>query len=216
MKKLERDVHVERYFPDVLAPAKEMKAIAAGEDPEFHLLYEKAWKWFANTFIFHTDLEGVERWESMLSIIPDPDESLSDRRKEILFRINNRVPYTERTLTQMYDIMYGKNTVIPEVRENLYELVLNLTGDAIWEAKKVKIYVRCIAPANLVILTSRFLGEYPLYFHAAGIVQNYKKITVDMDSRVHLAVADTTIHYAGQVVHNYRKLSISGGVLNHG
>ena len=85
---------------------------------------------------FHTDLEGVERWK--MPIIPDPDESLSDRRKEILFRINNRVPYTERTLTQMYDIMYGKNTVVPEVRENLYELVLNLTGDAIWEAKKVE------------------------------------------------------------------------------
>ena len=43
MKKLERDVHVERYFPDVLAPAKEMKAIAAGEDPKHHQLYEKAW-----------------------------------------------------------------------------------------------------------------------------------------------------------------------------
>ena len=211
MKKLERDVHVERYFPDVLAPAKEMKAIAAGEDTEFHLLYEKAWKWFANTFVYDTDVDGVGRWEKMLGITPSQGESLSDRRKEILFRINNRVPYTERTLKQMYDIMYGENTVVPEVRENLYELILNLTGDAIWEAKKVKIYARSIVPANLVILTSRFLGEYPLYFHAAGIVQNYKKITVDMNSSVHLEAADTTIHYAGQVVHNYRKLSISGG-----
>lgn len=216
MKKIERDAHVERYYPSVVAPAKEFKVLAEAENPEFKLLYDAFWKWFANTFIFSTDLEGVERWEKMLSITPSQSESLSDRRKEILFRINNRVPYTERTLTQMYDIMYGKNTVVPEVRENLYELVLSLTGDAIWEAKKVKIYARCIVPANLVILTSRFLGEYPLYFHAAGIVQNYKKITVDMDSRVHLAVADTTIHYAGQVVHNYRKLSISGGVLNHG
>ena len=147
----------------------------------------------------------------MLSITPSQGESLSNRRKEILFRINNRVPYTERTLKQMYDIMYGENTVVPEVRENLYELVLNLTRDAIWEAKRVKIYARSIVPANLVILTSRFLGEYPLYFHAAGIVQNYKKITVDMDSSVHLEAADTTLHYAGEVVHNYRRLSIAGG-----
>lgn len=211
MEKISRDVHVERYYPDVLAPAKEFKALSASEDEEFNALYEEAWKWFANTFVYDTDADGVGRWEKMLGITPSQGESLSDRRKEILFRINNRVPYTERTLKQMYDIMYGENTVVPEVRENLYELGLNLTGDAIWEAKKVKIYARSIVPANLVILTSRFLGEYPLYFHAAGTVQNYKKITVDMDSSVHLAAADTTIHYAGQVVHNYRKLSISGG-----
>lgn len=216
MQKINRDVHVERYYPDVLAPAKEFKALSASEDEEFNALYEEAWKWFANTFVYDTDLEGVERWEKMLKITPSKSDTLSDRRKEILFKINNRVPYTERTLKQMYDIMYGVDLVVPKVRENLYELVLNLTGDAIWEAKRIKIYARGIVPANLVILTSRFLGEYPLYFHAAGTVQNYKKITVDMDSSVHLEAADTTIHYAGQVVHNYRKLSISGGVLNHG
>lgn len=216
MDKISRNVHVERYYPDVLLPAKEFKALSAAENEEFNALYVEAWKWFANTFVYDTDADGVGRWEKMLGITPLQGESLSDRRKEILFKINNRVPYTERTLKQMYDIMYGENTVVPEVRENLYELVLNLTGDAIWKSKKVKIYARSIVPANLVILTSRFLGEYPLYFHAAGIVQNYKKITVDMDSSVHLTAADTTINYAGQVVHNYRKLSISGGVLSRG
>lgn len=216
MRKINRDVHVERYYPDVLAPAKEFKALSASEDEEFNALYEEAWKWFANTFVYDTDLAGVERWEKMLKITPSKSDTLSDRRKEILFKINNRVPYTERTLKQMYDIMYGVDLVVPKVRENLYELVLNLTGDAIWEAKRIKIYARSIVPANLVILTSRFLGEYPLYFHVAGIVQSYKKITVDMDSSAHLEAADTTIHYAGQVVHNYRKLSISGGVLNRG
>ena len=210
MKKLERDVHVERYFPDVLAPAKEMKAIAAGEDPEFHLLYEKAWKWFANTFIFHTDLEGVERWESMLSIIPDPDESLSDRRREILFRVNNRLPYTERTLKQIYDMLYGKDTVIPEVRENQYALGLNLTGDAIWDAGKVKTQARCIAPANLTILACRNLGDYPSEIYATGILRSYRCTRYEMTANAHISVDDTGMHIAGAVVHTFRNHVLAG------
>lgn len=210
MKKLERDVHVERYFPDVLAPAKEMKAIAAGEDPEFHLLYEKAWKWFANTFIFHTDLEGVERWESMLSIIPDPDESLSDRRREILFRVNNRLPYTERTLKQMYDMLYGNDAVIPEVRENQYALALNLTGDAIWEAGKVKTQARRIAPANLTILACRNLGDYPSEIYATGILRIYRCTRYEMTANAHISVDDTGMHIAGAVVHNFKNHVLAG------
>lgn len=66
MQKINRDVHVERYYPDVLAPAKEFKALSASEDEEFNALYEEAWKWFANTFVYDTDLAGVERWEKML------------------------------------------------------------------------------------------------------------------------------------------------------
>lgn len=210
MKKLERDVHVERYFPDVLAPAKEMKAIAAGEDPEFHLLYEKAWKWFANTFIFHTDLEGVERWESMLSIIPDPDESLSDRRREILFRVNNRLPYTERTLKQMYDMLYGNDAVIPEVRENQYALALNLTGDAIWEAGKVKTQARRIAPANLTILACRNLGDHPSEIYATGILRIYRCTRYEMTANAHISVDDTGMHIAGAVVHNFKNHVLAG------
>ena len=194
----------------MLAPAKEMKAIAAGEDPEFHLLYEKAWKWFANTFIFHTDLEGVERWESMLSIIPDPDESLSDRRREILFRVNNRLPYTERTLKPIYDMLYGKDTVIPEVRENQYALVLNLTGDAIWEAGKVKTQARCIAPANLTILACRNLGDYPSEIYATGILRSYRCTRYEMTANAHISVDDTGMHIAGAVVHNFKNHVLAG------
>lgn len=163
MKKLERDVHVERYFPDVLAPAKEMKAIAAGEDPEFHLLYEKAWKWFANTFIFHTDLEGVERWESMLSLYPDSDATLDDRRAAIFLAINGTQPYTERSFKLLCDGMYFEDAVIPVVHPQSYTLVLNLAGGMTEKLEIIKRYARLIAPANLTLQTA----------HAIDIANNY-------------------------------------------
>lgn len=210
MKKITRDVKVERYYPDVLSPAKEMKAIAQAENLEYGLLYDEAWAWFANTFVYDASEKGIARWETMLGIIPLPGESLLDRRREILFRINNRTPYTERTLKQMYDMMYGEDSIFPEVRESLYTLALHLTGDAIWEAKKVKIYARCIVPANLIILTSRNLGTHQIEFHAAGIARNYKYLHVEMSSSAHLEVEDSTAYVAGAVVHNYKKLSVIG------
>ena len=38
MEKISRDVHVERYYPDVLLPAKEFKALSAAENEEFNSL----------------------------------------------------------------------------------------------------------------------------------------------------------------------------------
>ena len=210
MKKIERDAHVERYYPSVVAPAKEFKVLAEVENPEFKLLYDAFWKWFANTFIFSTDLEGVERWESMLSIIPDPDESLSDRRREILFRVNNRLPYTERTLKQIYDMLYGKDAVIPEVRENQYALALNLTGDAVWEAGKAKTQARCIAPANLTILACRNLGDYPSEIYATGILRIYRCTRYEMTANAHISVDDTGMHIAGAVVHTFKNHVLAG------
>ena len=152
----------------------------------------------------------MERWESMLSIIPDPDESLSDRRREILFRVNNRLPYTERTLKQMYDMLYGNDAVIPEVRENQYALALNLTGDAIWEAGKVKTQARRIAPANLTILACRNLGDYPSEIYATGILRIYRCTRYEMTANAHISVDDTGMHIAGAVVHNFKNHVLAG------
>lgn len=45
-------VHLERYYPSVLAPAKEFKIIAEAENPELNLLWQRLWKWYRNTFVY--------------------------------------------------------------------------------------------------------------------------------------------------------------------
>ena len=154
MEKVTRAVRVERYFPDVLAAAKELKALATAENPEYSLLYEAAWKWFANTFIFHTDLKGVERWEDMLGLYPDAGATLDDRRAAIYLAINGTTPYTERSFKNLCDGMYHKNAVIPVVHPQSYTLILNLDGDMVPRLETIKRYARLIVPANLTIQTA--------------------------------------------------------------
>lgn len=149
--KITRDVRLQRYFPDVLAPAKEFKALAEAENPEFKLLWDAAWKWMANTFVYDTDEQGLERWEQMLHLTPEPDASIDDRRAEILRCINSDRPYTERKFQDLLDGYYGEGNVLSEPEINAYVLWLNISAAKVFDANKIRAYARSVVPANLDI-----------------------------------------------------------------
>lgn len=149
--KITRDVRLQRYFPDVLAPAKEFKALAETENPEFKLLWDAAWKWMANTFVYDTDEQGLERWEQMLHLTPEPDASIDDRRAEILRCINSDRPYTERKFQELLDGYYGEGNVLSEPEINAYVLWLNISAAKVFDANKIRAYARSVVPANLDI-----------------------------------------------------------------
>ena len=107
MDDLIRDVQVQRYYPNVLANAKEFKQIAQLENNEFKFVWQAVCKWFLNTFVYDTDLQGIKRWEDMLKIIPPKEATLADRRNLVLMRINTMLPYTIRRLEQILNAVYG-------------------------------------------------------------------------------------------------------------
>ena len=145
-----RTVRVERYFPNVLAPAKEFKTLAQMEDDEFAALWNEAWQWFLNTFVNYIDVAGAERWEEMLGIIVPPGSTLADRRAAILLRINTQLPYTLPRLQEMLNAMYGDDMVIASTNTQ-YELWLNIDNRVILQTNALRIMLQSIIPANLVI-----------------------------------------------------------------
>ena len=177
MKKLYRDVKVERYFPDVLAPAKEFKEIAAAEDPEYALMYDAAWKWFANTFIFHADEDGIARWEKMLSIYPEPTATLEDRRVALYLALNGTLPYTERAFKNLCDNLFYAGAIIPVVSPNQYTLTINADAGMMTRLGALFRYARLIVPANLAIQTAHTI-EVQEYHYVGGVVRLRKKYEV--------------------------------------
>lgn len=163
MDKITRDVRVQRYFPSVVAPSREFRALAEAENPEFKLIYDAAWKWFANTFVFNTDEDGVKRWESMLKIFPSADATLDDRRLELYLRCNYGLPYTERSFATMLSDFFGYGNVIPLVNPDSYELSMQISESMLTRINAIKRYTRLIVPANLSILiaqVARLQGDY--------------------------------------------------------
>lgn len=177
MKKITRDVRLEKYTPWVLKNAKEILAICQAENQEFNTLYGQIWRWFANTFIFNTDLVGIERWEKMLGIYPPEGASIFDRRAAIFLMVNGTTPYTEKSFEVLTDGMYHKGAVTLGVHPNSYTVVLNLADDMTERIIEIRRYARLIIPANMTIQAARTVPVYsPIY--TGAVVRKHCKSEV--------------------------------------
>lgn len=146
-----REVRIERYFPDVLANAKEFKALAGAINPELKLNWQALIKQMANTFVYDIDVDGAERWESMLSITPAKGATLTERKRAILAKINYSLPYTERSFQNMLNFIYGEGRVKLSVEYDKYAVWLDLVQALMYKNKEIRRYTRVIVPANMGI-----------------------------------------------------------------
>lgn len=177
MKKITRNVRLEKYTPWVLKNAKEILAICQAENQEFNTLYGQIWRWFANTFIFKTDIAGVERWEKMLGIYPPEGASIFDRRAAIFLMVNGTTPYTEKSFEVLTDGMYHKGAVTLGVHPDSYTVVLNLADDMTERINEIRRYARLIIPANMTIQAARTVPVYsPIY--TGAVVRKHCKSEV--------------------------------------
>lgn len=174
MKKITRDVRLEKYTPWVLKNAKEILAICQAENQEFNTLYGQIWRWFANTFIFDTDLVGVERWEKMLGIYPPEGASIFDRRAAIFLMVNGTTPYTEKSFEVLTDGMYHKGAVTLGVHPNSYTVVLNLADDMTERINEIRRYARLIIPANMTIQAARTVPVFSRIYTGAVVRKHCK------------------------------------------
>ncbi|MBM6748982.1 DUF2313 domain-containing protein [Megamonas rupellensis] len=178
MDNLEREVKVQRYYPNVIANADEFKQLAILENEEFKSIWEVLFKWFKNRFVSEADLEGVQRWEQMLKIIPSKESTLEDRKHFILMRINTILPYTIRRLQQILNAVYGDDFATVSTNKK-YELWVDIDNRIILKTPGMRTLLRAIIPANLIIKILQELNV-DLFLYAGGIVSNVNTIQITM------------------------------------
>lgn len=178
MDNLEREVRVQRYYPNVIANADEFKQLAILENEEFKSIWEVLFKWFKNRFVSEADLEGVQRWEQMLKIIPSKESTLEDRKHFILMRINTILPYTIRRLQQILNAVYGDDFATVSTNKK-YELWVDIDNRIILKTPGMHTLLRAIIPANLIIKILQELNV-DLFLYAGGIVSNVNTIQITM------------------------------------
>nr|WP_240921544.1 putative phage tail protein [Megamonas funiformis] len=175
---MEREVKVQRYYPNVIANADEFKQLAILENEEFKSIWEVLFKWFKNRFVSEADLEGVRRWEQMLKIIPSKEATLEDRKQFILRRINTILPYTIRRLQQILNAVYGDDFAVVSTNKK-YELWVDIDNRIILKTPSMRTLLRAIIPANLIIKILQELNA-DLFLYAGGIVSNVNTIQITM------------------------------------
>lgn len=197
LNKISRDVRLQRYHPDVLAPAKEFKALAAAENPEFNVVWEFAWKLIANTFVLDIDEDGAERWENMLHLRRLPEDTLADRRMRILIAINAVIPYMIRRLQQILDAGYGEGNAIASTNTD-YELWIDINNSIIFSTVPMRVMLRAIVPANLTINIGQTIPAEAGIF-AGGKVSTYQTVNIQTGSGFTFDDIEKSIFAGGKI-----------------
>lgn len=137
------------YLPQVLQSVEELKALFCSEDCEIKSLYEALEILLKNQFVHEATESGIKRWEKILKIIPNVDDTLDMRRFEILNRLNIKIPYTIIMLRNKIQALYGNDCDIQYINDTcmLKITVPNITDR---ELVNLKSMLDVIVPANLV------------------------------------------------------------------
>ena len=122
---MKREIDLSQYLPPFLLEYKELKKILEIESKHLQELEDTHWQLVDNRFITSCDEAGIARFENMLGITPDDDDTLSDRQFRVLSTWNKEIPYNYKYLyTQMVTLCGEGN-----FRMSLNDMVLTIRLD---------------------------------------------------------------------------------------
>lgn len=148
------------YYPEHLKSYRELRAITAVEQVELDSILAQIRQGLENQFIETADEDAIARYEQIYSVEPIPGATLEERRFNLLARLTESTPYTERTLADMLAALCGTDgyQVMLDVNAFTVEVGVELT------AKNNKLAVERllekILPCNLVCSVGLIYNQY--------------------------------------------------------
>ncbi len=127
----------------------EFKEITAAEDPWMDNIQGLAGKILDNAFIQDCDIQGIKRYENMLGLMPDTASGLEERKHAVLMHLNNKPPYTYRTLLKKLEVLYGAGNY--EVSGDLTHYIINVRvhSELCGQKKVVETMLGWFLPVNM-------------------------------------------------------------------
>ena len=146
------DISIIEYLPPFLQEYLQYKLLMYTEDIEFQNIFINLNKIEQNQFIFSLDDEGLKRFEKMLNIYSQSNESMEIRRMKVLSKWNEHEVYTFDFLKSKLDVICGKeNYDIIEDFKN-YRLEIHTYLSEIGEVTELERVIDSIIPCNLVVV----------------------------------------------------------------
>lgn len=108
---VERTVDLWKYLPEFLKQYRELNALFDAEKPYFQALVHNQLGEMKNFFIETADGMGLSRFERVLKIYPNPDDTLEIRRKNILVHWYSNDICTLLTLKNRLALLQGNDNI---------------------------------------------------------------------------------------------------------
>lgn len=144
-----REVSLVPYLPEFMRKYKEPVAVLESENQEFLALWKAADQILYNRFVSTADSYGLARFESILGLLPKATDTFDDRRQRIIEKMNERLPYTLRSLRGLLEATYGIGNYTANLTDD-YVLTVGLRG-ASATYRDALAMLRRLVPVNMVI-----------------------------------------------------------------
>lgn len=161
-------------IPELLPPAyrqvKAMEAVADSEDAELRQSLQWTERVLSNFFVETCDALTIAYWEALLSINPEPGQTLEERRTIVMATLNARKPITMISVREMMDNIFGAGNYVFKIDENNpLKVVIGLEGASYSQQSSFLSWFYKVCPAHLLInLTNQQTLSNSNYISAFG------------------------------------------------
>lgn len=145
---MDRDIELLSYLPDFMQKYAEIQQIMRAENIEALKLENSTKQVKKNQFIDTCDESGIKRYENVLKIAADSNESLSDRKARVIFRWADALPYTYLKLIQiMQTLCKDVLKVVPDF--NNYKIDFFVALPSAGQVDELEKTLKEIIPCNI-------------------------------------------------------------------
>lgn len=142
---------IKYYLPDIIHQIREYQEIEKKYDHNIVTAISQLNRIEQNRFLDGLDEYGCERNEQILGIIPDPSDTLEDRRRRIRGYYTSNKPYTIKKLREVLGVMCGENGYILTVDTENYIVKVAIKLESRRLVDNADELVRRMIPANLIV-----------------------------------------------------------------
>lgn len=170
--------NVREYIPDIYKGIDEFNEILDIQE-QLKDLFEKGCDDVENNqFISTLTMEGVQKYEKLLNIIPNPSkEDLDFRRSRVKNRLTTMPPFTKNFLYDKLNSIIGKDKFNMYIDNDEYTLYIESSADNQNWFIETQVTINSVKPANLVFINKPLISDYVLtseQIGLTGIIYNYK------------------------------------------
>ena len=158
MNPIELDTELCRQFPPWYREVLDYQQMCQTETAQFEALAQEI-TGIAENFFFQTmGLDGIEMWEQIFHIVPNPQtEDVDFRRYRVLNRITTKPPFTLGFLYQKLDELIGPGLWEVTVDYPNYALYIESSAQNQNYASEVAFTINRIKPAHIVYVNAPFI-----------------------------------------------------------
>lgn len=188
----------DELLPPVYRAIKDMYAYARTLDTELRefLVYMKAI--LDNFFIQTCDLKTIEYWERLLDIVLFGDETIEERRQNILLYLNNQNPTTEPFVRQKLTEIFGEDNYrlwLDVENGHPYDLHIEFYDTPLDNIKRFMLWFNKMCPAHLVLNAEHIEkaeAEFEIYTHAESGFWN--------DAQISFSTGTETLYFGSEAI----------------